>query len=302
MRQACSTRAARAAGFRPCRRCNPDGDSADAIRAALVEQACRIIERRDTPPSLAKLAGAVQLSPGYFHRMFKQSTGLTPRAYAAARQANRMRRGLGEAASVTDAIYAAGYGSSSRLYEKSNALLGMTPGRYRAGGAHETIRFAIGQCSLGAILVASTDKGVVAILLGAAPEELLDDLRTRFPQAALIGADGDYEELVARVVGMVEAPSIGADLPLDIRGTAFQQRVWDALRRIPAGATASYAEIARAIGAPEAVRAVAGACAANNLAVAIPCHRVVRSDGALSGYAWGIDRKRSLLERERQPA
>jgi AraC family transcriptional regulator, regulatory protein of adaptative response / methylated-DNA-[protein]-cysteine methyltransferase len=295
-----SLEAARATGFRPCRRCNPEGDAAAAQQAALVEQACRMIDQAETPPSLAELAEAVELSPGYFHRLFRQVTGLTPKAYAAAGQARRMRHGLAEGATVTDAIYGAGYGSSSRLYEKSNALLGMTPGRYRTGGAQETIRFAVGQCSLGAILVASTDRGVVAILLGDDPEALARDLQDRFPRASLVGGDSAYEALVAQVVGMVEAPSVGLDLPLDIRGTAFQQRVWDALRRIPAGTTASYAQVAEAIGAPQAVRAVAGACAANHIAVAIPCHRVVRSDGALSGYAWGVDRKRSLITRERR--
>jgi AraC family transcriptional regulator of adaptative response/methylated-DNA-[protein]-cysteine methyltransferase len=294
---------ARTSGFRACKRCNPDGDSAETINAALVEKACRIIEQSETPPSLDELADAVELSPGYFHRMFKRVTGLTPKAYADAQQAKRMREGLGgAAASVTDAIYAAGYSSSSRLYEKSNALLGMTPTRYRGGGAQERIRFAVGQSSLGAILVASTDKGVVAILLGDDPETLLNDLEKRFPKADLVGGDRAYEERVARIVGFVEAPDTALDLPLDIRGSAFQQRVWEALRKIPAGATASYADIARQIGEPLAVRAVAGACASNKLAIAIPCHRVVRSDGALSGYAWGIDRKRQLLELERRGA
>jgi AraC family transcriptional regulator of adaptative response/methylated-DNA-[protein]-cysteine methyltransferase len=202
--------------------------------------------------------------------------------------------------SVTEAIYDAGFNSSGRFYEKSKRLLGMTPTQFRSGGASEEIKFALGQTTLGAILVASSKKGVVAILLGDDPEKLLRDLQDRFPRATLIGGDKEYEELVARVVGFIEAPKRSLNVPLDIRGTAFQQRVWRALQRISAGTTVSYADIARRIGSPSSVRAVAGACAANKIAMAIPCHRVVRTDGSLSGYAWGIDRKRQLIERERQ--
>jgi AraC family transcriptional regulator of adaptative response/methylated-DNA-[protein]-cysteine methyltransferase len=202
--------------------------------------------------------------------------------------------------SVTEAIYDAGYNSSGRFYEKSKRLLGMTPTQFRTGGANEEINFALGQTTLGAILVASSKKGVVAILLGDDPEKLLRGLQDRFPRATLIGGDKEYEELVARVVGFIEAPKRSLNVPLDIRGTAFQQRVWRALQRISAGTTVSYADIARRIGSPSSVRAVAGACAANKIAIAIPCHRVVRTDGSLSGYAWGIDRKRQLIERERQ--
>ncbi|HLU83125.1 MAG TPA: methylated-DNA--[protein]-cysteine S-methyltransferase, partial [Trueperaceae bacterium] len=201
-----------------------------------------------------------------------------------------------------EAIYDAGFNSSGSFYAKATDILGMTPTRYKAGGAGEEIHFAIGQSSLGAILVASSGHGVTAILLGDEPESLIRDLQDRFPKARLIGADRDYEALVAQVVGLVEAPRIGVDLPLDVRGTAFQQRVWQALSAIPAGTTATYAEIAHRIGAPQSVRAVAGACAANTIAVAIPCHRVVRSDGSLSGYAWGVERKRVLLERESKSA
>jgi AraC family transcriptional regulator of adaptative response/methylated-DNA-[protein]-cysteine methyltransferase len=198
-------------------------------------------------------------------------------------------------ASVTEAIYDAGYGSSARFYEKSTALLGMTPTEYRAGGSELPIRFAIGECSLGSILVAATERGVCAILLGDDPEALAHDLEQRFPRAQLIGADAAFEQRVAQVV---EGPGTAAALPLDIRGTAFQQRVWQALSKIPSGETATYAQIAKAIGAPSATRAVAQACGANALAVAIPCHRVVRTDGNLSGYRWGVERKRRLLERE----
>jgi len=289
---------ARAAGFRPCRRCDPDGPSLEDKRAGLVAKACRIIDESEEEPGLDELASAVGLSASHFHRLFKATTGLTPKAYAAARRADKIRHGLVTGHSVTEAIYDAGFNSSGRFYAKSTDILGMTPSRYRAGGAHEEIRFAVGQTSLGTILVASSAQGVAAILLGDDPDALIGDLQSRFPKASLIGADRDYEDVVARVVGLIEAPGIGADLPLDVRGTAFQHRVWQALREIPAGTTASYAEIAQRIGAPKAVRAVAGACAANKLAVAIPCHRVVRNDGALSGYAWGVQRKRALLERE----
>lgn len=289
---------ARATGFRPCKRCNPGGLSPEAENATLVARACRIIEESEEEPSLEALSEAVGRSPSYFHRIFKATTGLTPKDYAAADRARKVRDGLCAGNSVTEAIYDAGFNSSGRFYEKSTGMLGMTPTQYRAGGANEEIRFAVGQTSLGAILVASSKKGVAAILLGDDPGELLRDLQDRFPKASLIGADREYEALISRIVGFVENPGLGLDLPLDVRGTAFQRRVWKALQEIPVGARVSYAEIARRIGSPKAVRAVAGACAANNLAVAIPCHRVVRNDGALSGYAWGIDRKRTLLDRE----
>jgi AraC family transcriptional regulator of adaptative response/methylated-DNA-[protein]-cysteine methyltransferase len=289
---------AKATGFRPCRRCNPDGTSVEAENAALVARACRMIEDREEEPLLEELADAVGRSPSYFHRLFKATTGVTPKDYAAARRAEKVRLGLESGSSVTGAIYDAGFSSSGRFYEKSTRMLGMTPSQYRAGGANEEIRFAVGQTSLGAILVASTNKGVAAIFLGDDPDALVRNLQDRFPKAHLIGADHDYEGLVARVVGFVEAPRIGLDLPLDVRGTTFQERVWKALQEIPAGVTVSYAEIAKRIGAPGSVRAVAGACAANKLAVAIPCHRVIRNDGSLSGYAWGVERKRSLIDRE----
>jgi AraC family transcriptional regulator of adaptative response/methylated-DNA-[protein]-cysteine methyltransferase len=295
---------ARATGFRPCKRCNPDGPSIEAEHAALVAKACRIIEASEEVPSLPQLAGAIGRSPAYFHRVFKAVTGLTPKDYAVAHRAKKIRHGLAQGSAcgstVTAAIYEAGFNSSGRFYEKATEMLGMTPSRYRAGGANEEIMFAVGETSLGAVLVASSRKGVVSILLGDEPDALVRNLQDRFPKAHLVGGDRDYETLVARVVGFVEAPRIGLDLPLDVRCTAFEQRVWRALKEIPAGETVSYAEIARRIGSPRAVRAVASACAANNLAIAIPCHRVVRHDGALSGYAWGAERKRELLERERR--
>lgn len=289
---------AQATGFRACKRCHPDGLSLDALNAATVAQACRLIAASDESPSLAALAAAVELSPGHFHRVFKSVTGLTPKAYAAGHRAVRVREELAKGKSVTTAMYDSGFNSSGRFYEKAAGMLGMTPGRYKAGGADEEIRFAVGQSSLGAILVASSVTGVVAILIGDDPNALAEELQDRFPKARLVGGDAAYEQLVARVVGLIEASRLGADLPLDLRGTAFQQRVWQALREIPAGRTASYAEIAARIGAPAAVRAVAGACAANNIAIAIPCHRVVRTDGTLSGYAWGVERKRRLLQME----
>ncbi len=295
-----TTAAAEASGFRPCRRCNPKGLSTDAENAALVAKACRLIGEAERELSLTELAASIELSESYFHRLFKAITGVTPKAYSAARRAARVREELGRTETVTQAIYQAGFNSSGRFYENSGELLGMTPSSYRSGGAHEELRFAVGQCSLGAILVASSAKGVAAILIGDDPDALTRDLQHQFPNAHLIGGDEAFEALVAQVVGFVDAPHIGLDLPLDVRGTVFQQRVWQALREIPPGATATYTEIAARIGSPDAVRAVAGACAANALAVAIPCHRVVRRDGALSGYRWGVERKRDLLAREAQ--
>lgn len=268
--------------------------------SALITAACRLIEAADSEPSLQQLADQAGLSSFHFHRLFKQHTGLTPKQYALAQREQRLRAALHDGNNITDAIFDAGYQSNSRFYENADAVLGMKASRYRAGGMQTDIRFAIGQCSLGAILVAQSTHGICAISLGDDPETLVRELQDRFRHANLIGGDQEFEQVVARVVGFVEAPAVGPGLPLDIRGTAFQQRVWQALRRIPAGNTASYTEIAQLIGAPKAVRAVASACAANTLAVAIPCHRVVRNDGGLSGYRWGVARKRALLEREAQ--
>ena len=286
------------AGFRPCKRCKPDQPSLPEQHAARVTDACRWIETAETEPTLEQLAKQAGLSTFHFHRVFKAVTGLTPKQYAVAHRTQCVRSELDRSGTVTSAIYDAGYSSNSRFYETSSQVLGMTPTSYRAGGTDSDIRFAIGECSLGAILVAQSQRGVCAILLGDDPETLARDLQDRFPKANLIGGDHAFEQLVAQVVGFVEAPAIGLELPLDVRGTAFQQLVWQALRDIPAGSTASYGEIARRIGSPRAVRAVAQACAANALAVAIPCHRVVRHDGGLSGYRWGVQRKRTLLDRE----
>jgi AraC family transcriptional regulator of adaptative response/methylated-DNA-[protein]-cysteine methyltransferase len=275
--------------------------SAQSRYAALVARACRLIETSAAPLSLDELAARAGMSPFHFHRVFKAETGLTPKAYASAHRARRLRGGLSaRRTSVTDAIYGAGFNSSSRFYETSAQLLGMRARDYRAGGTGAVIRFAVGQCSLGAILAAQSQRGICAILLGDDPEALVRDLQDQFPRSQLIGGDAGFERLIAQVVGFVEAPSIGLNLPLDVRGTAFQQRVWQALRKIPSGTTATYTEIAKRIGAPRAVRAVGRACGTNPIAVAIPCHRVVRRDGALSGYRWGVERKRELLRREAQ--
>jgi AraC family transcriptional regulator of adaptative response/methylated-DNA-[protein]-cysteine methyltransferase len=286
------------AGFRACKRCRPNELSLAQQHAATVSELCRFIEAADEPPTLEQMASHAGLSSYHLHRTFKAVTGLTPKAYAAAHRAKRVRRELTSSGSVTQAIYGAGYSSNSRFYEEADRVLGMTPTQLRAGGADTDIRFAIGQCSLGAILVAQGARGICAILLGDSPDALARELQDRFANARLIGDDPDFARLISSVVGLIEQPALGLDLPLDVRGTAFQQRVWQALREIPPGRTESYSQVAQRIGAPKAVRAVAQACAANPLAVAIPCHRVVRNDGALSGYRWGVERKRSLLERE----
>ena len=286
------------AGFRACKRCRPNQPSLADERVLAVGRACRLIERADGLPALEALAKTAGLSRFYFHRVFKAVTGVTPKAYAAAHRARRVRDELTRQSTVTDAIYGAGFNSNGRFYAAAPGVLGMTPTRFRAGGAGESIRFAVGECSLGSVLVAATGKGVCAITLGDDPDALVRSLQDRFPHAHLVGGDAAFEGLVGKVVALVEAPATASDLPLDVRGTAFQQRVWQALRKIPAGSTASYADIARRLGAPTAVRAVAQACGANPVAIAIPCHRVVRQDGSLSGYRWGVERKRALLDRE----
>ena len=285
-------------GFRPCKRCKPDQPSLLVEHTAKVTAACRVLEGSENVPRLETLAAQAGMSPFHFHRVFKAITGLTPKAYSAAHRGARVRQQLEEARSVTAAIYQSGYSSNGRFYGESERVLGMTPTDYRAGGANAEIRFAVGECSLGTIVVARSERGVCAIFLGDDPDALVRELQDRFPRATLIGGDSAFEALVARVVGFVEAPGLGLELPLDVRGTAFQQRVWQALRDIPPGSTASYTQIAGRIGAPRSVRAVAQACAANPLAVAIPCHRVVRTDGGLAGYRWGVERKLALLRRE----
>jgi len=289
-----TTAAAEAAGYRACKRCRPDEAVAgDEVVAA----ACRRIAAAAAVPSLNSLAAAAGLSPFHFHRRFKAVTGVTPRGYAAGLRARRVREGLAGAARVTEAIFDAGFESAGRFYAEAAGFLGMTPSAYRAGGAGEDIFYALGSCGLGAVLVAASGAGICAISLGDDAAALVADLRKTFP-AARVAEDEAFAAVLGQVIAFVEAPRRDLGLPLDIRGTAFQLRVWEALRRIPAGTTASYAEIAAAIGAPKAVRAVAGACAANTLAVAVPCHRAKRADGGLAGYRWGVARKRRLLEVE----
>lgn len=293
-----SCKEAERAGYRPCKRCQPNGAGLPQYYAAKVAAACRSIEAGEAPPRLGELARTVGMSRFHFHRVFVNVTGLTPKAYAVAHRAEQARQILPKRRTVTEVIYEAGFNSSSRFYSGCSRIFGMNPKRYRQGGMGEVIRFALGECSLGSILVAASDKGICAISLGDDPGKLARDLQDRFPKARLVGGDRDFERTVAIVVGFVEAPAVGLDLPLDVRGTAFQQRVWNALREIPVGATTSYAQLAKRIGLPTAARAVASACAANAIAVAIPCHRVVRTSGSLSGYRWGVPRKRTLLKRE----
>lgn len=298
--------AAEAAGFRACKRCKPEQAPAAERRAQQIAELCRFIDRsldeQGVVPGLQELAAHAQLSAHHLHRSFKAVTGLTPRAYGAARKARRLQSELAADASVTSAAVRAGFGSSSRLHSASQQRLGMTPSQYRAGGQDERIEFAVGSCSLGSLLVAATERGLCALLLGEDERELERDLRRRFARAQVHAAGAAFQQKVEQVVRFVERPQLGLSLPLDLRGTAFQERVWQALRAIPAGVTQSYQQVAQALGAPQAVRAVARACGANPLAVAVPCHRVVRSDGGLSGYRWGIERKQALLERERAAA
>ncbi|HET7851803.1 MAG TPA: bifunctional DNA-binding transcriptional regulator/O6-methylguanine-DNA methyltransferase Ada, partial [Methyloceanibacter sp.] len=272
------------AGFRPCKRCKPDEPALTELHAEKIAQACRLIETAEETPKLDALAEAVGLSPYHFHRIFKQALGVTPKAYATAHRSKRARKSLIEKSTVTEAIYDAGFNSNGRFYANSWEMLGMTPSDFRSGASGQTIRYAIAESSLGPTLVAASEKGICAIFFGDDPEGLRKDLQATFPRAEIASADKSFEKLTAKVIAFVEAPGERLDLPLDIRGTAFQHRVWDALRRIPAGATASYAEIARKIGKPKAVRAVARACATNRIAVAIPCHRVIGSNGSLTGY------------------
>lgn len=288
---------ARAAGFRPCKRCHPDANAPNTEQADAVKVACQLIDEADEPPSLEQLATAVKYSPSHFHRLFKKLLGITPKAYAATRRANRMRANLRDDASVTRAVYSSGYGASSRFYNESVEILGMKASEYRNGAKGIVIRFAVASTSLGQMMVAATDKGLCAIEFGEDASQLLERLRDRFP-AAELGESDDFEGWVADVVAYVDDPSARLSLPLDIQGTAFQRRVWEALRKVPVGTTATYSEVAAQIGQPKAARSVARACAANRLAVAVPCHRVVRNDGKMGGYRWGVERKQALLQRE----
>src|SRR6516162_5660780 len=293
---------AEAAGLRPCKRCRPaDGSPAERHLAA-VERACALLEKSDTVPSLGELADAAGISRFHFHRVFKQITGATPRDYARTHRLGRFAEKLDAGEPVTEAIYASGFGSSSRAYEAAPAALGMTPGTRRRGGSGETIRFVMVDTPLGWALVAATARGICMTALGDDRDSLGAALRQRFPAAELIAEDAGLKEWADRIVRFITAPDQNLDLPLDIRGTAFQARVWRALQKIPLGKTASYFEIAAVLGQPKAVRAVAQACAANKLALIVPCHRVIRSDGDLGGYRWGLERKRALLVRVRAAA
>jgi AraC family transcriptional regulator of adaptative response/methylated-DNA-[protein]-cysteine methyltransferase len=289
------------AGFRPCKRCRPDLPPRSLRETALVARACKLIEATEEPPSLSDLAQAAGCSPHHFHRLFRRITGVTPKAYADTHRASRVQAALAKGVSVTEALYDAGFNSPGRFYDATDAMLGMTPTAYRAGGAGEVIHHAVGRCSLGCVLVAVSGRGVCAILLGDDPASLASDLVARFPRAHHELAEAAFAEVLADVVRIVDDPAgtHALSLPLDIRGTVFQRRVWDALRQIPPGKTVSYTEMAAQIGAPRAMRAVAAACAANRLAVAVPCHRVVATNGTLAGYRWGVERKRRLLDREK---
>jgi AraC family transcriptional regulator of adaptative response/methylated-DNA-[protein]-cysteine methyltransferase len=291
------------AGFRPCKRCRPDDPAHRDIGSDRVAAACRSIERAladgEPAPSLELLARNAGLSPSHFQRLFKSRAGITPKEYARAVRDERVRDALARGQSVTEAIYAAGFGAPSRFYEHADRTLGMAPAAYRKGGKGLTIRFATAESFLGTVLAGFTDLGVCAIELGDSREELVHALHGRFPEADLRDAQKKLAPLLGEVADFVRSPDHGLDLPLDIRGTAFQQRVWQELARIPAGETRTYTDVARALGSPKAVRAVAAACAANPLAVAVPCHRVVRKSGELAGYRWGLDRKKALLDSER---
>lgn len=291
---------AEAAGFRPCKRCKPDEASLDKTYAAKVAAACRLIEQAEEPPSLDALAKAAGLSPHHFHRIFKAVAGVTPKAYATAHRRNSVQKILRESSTVTEAIHAAGFNSSGRFYAGTDDTLGMTPTDFRAGGKETEIRFALAKCALGTVLVAATSRGIAAITLGDDAEALLRDLDQRFPKATLVAADPGFEDTITKVIAFMDTPSAALVLPLDVQGTAFQHRVWDALRQIPPGTTITYSQLAERIGKPAAIRAVASACAANPVAIAIPCHRVVHKDGNLAGYRWGIERKRALLDREQK--
>jgi len=289
------------AGYRYCKRCRTDLPPRAEREAAMVADACRTIEAAEEPPLLAELATAAGVSPHHFHRVFKRVAGVTPKAYADARRQGRMQDNLTSGSNVTEGLYAAGFNSSSRFYEASDQMLGMSPTAYRKGGQGEAIWHATENCSLGLVLVAATERGVCSIMMGDDPDGLRAELAERFPNAHFSDPEPEFDDWVAQVVRLVDDPTgmDGLNLPLDIRGTAFQRRVWEELRAIPAGETASYSEVARRMGMPKAARAIAGACASNKIAVAIPCHRVVRTDGSLSGYRWGVERKRRLLESEK---
>ena len=292
-------RSAEAAGFRPCKRCQPDSLSPQKKHIDIVAQACRLLAQ-DAPVTLNMLAQMLAVSPFHLHRRFKSATGMTPKAWQQAQRARRMRDALTQGESVTDALMNAGFPASSAFYRKADTTLGMTARQFRRGGEAMLIHFAIDACSLGRCLVAASQRGICAVLLGDDDQSLTASLLALFPRGQCLPGDAAFCARIAEEIIHLEAHPASCMLPLDIRGTAFQMRVWQALCDIPTGETRSYQHIADVIGHPHAVRAVANACAANKLALIIPCHRVVRGDGALSGYRWGVARKAILLRREAQ--
>lgn len=291
--------AAQAAGFRPCKRCQPNALAPEQQKIDKVAYACRLLEQ-ESPITLDALAQAVAVSPYHFHRMFKSVTGMTPKAWQQAWRARRLRESLSEGETVTQAVLAAGFPTSSSYYRHADEMLGMSAKTYRQGGKATEIHYATGECSLGRCLVAISERGICAVLLGDDESALIDELQRSFPAARFLPANAAFSQQIAAVVASLNQPTTALSLPLDIRGTAFQQQVWQALRAIPVGETRSYQKVAQSIGNPQAVRAVASACAANKLAILVPCHRVVRGDGSLSGYRWGVARKAALLQREKE--
>jgi len=291
--------AAERGGYRACKKCRPKESSAKGPVQATIARACEILARADGPPALADLARQVGLSPYHLQRQFKQFVGITPKAFAKTVRTTRFRSELTREPTVTSALYKAGFGSISRGYDRATQQLGMTPAQYQKGGAGQVIRFTITRCVLGWVLVAATERGICLIELGDSPRELEAGLSAHFKRADRRRAGAELQDWVAKVVALIDEPCRGLDLPLGIQGTVFQRKVWEALRAIPIGRTVTYAELARQVGRPSAVRAVASACAANKLAVAIPCHRAVRSDGRPSGYRWGLERKAALQAREK---
>ncbi len=298
--------AAEAAGFRACRRCRPDQAAPRDPQVNAVEQACRAIDRHlddgdDGVPTLRQLADTVGLSPHHLQRTFKRLMGISPRQYAEARRLDRLKQGLKAGEGIAAATYDAGYGSSSRLYEKANRQLGMTPATYARGGRGMAIAFSLADCGLGRVLVAATERGISAVYLGDRDEALVGTLAEEYPNAEIRRDDQALARWVAVLLAYLDQEGAHPELPLDVQATAFQRRVWQELQRIPYGETRTYGEIATALGQPTAARAVARACATNRVSLAIPCHRVVGRDGALRGYRWGVERKRALLGMESRP-
>jgi AraC family transcriptional regulator of adaptative response/methylated-DNA-[protein]-cysteine methyltransferase len=296
-----TTADAETAGFRACKRCDPKGERA-RLAQAVVRDACACIEAAETMPSLDALATRSGYSRFHFLRMFRDHTGVTPRGYAEGIRARRLQTALASGTRVADAVADAGFGSESRVYEKTGAILGMTPGAARRGGEGEVIRTAFADCAFGRLLIGTTGKGVCFLGFAEPDDALMGDLLRRFPRARIVADDSGLQEILRAVLAFLEEPKQALDLPLDLRGTAFQLRVWRALCQIPLGETRTYGEMAKLIEHPKAVRAVARSCATNPVALAVPCHRVIGGDGALSGYRWGVPRKKALLERERDAA